>query len=114
MLSKGLIDPAIVPGGCTKFIQAPDMSWNKPMKELLRESYDSWLAGHDHQLTPQGNMHPPSRRAIIEWVLSTWKKLPQELIQKSFVSCALSTKLDGTEAWALSRSIATPSKLRME
>ena len=26
-----------------------------------------------------------------------WKKLPRELIQKSFVSCALSTKLDGTE-----------------
>ena len=41
LLSKGLIDPAIVPRGCTKFIQAPDVSWNKPMKELLCESYDS-------------------------------------------------------------------------
>ena len=97
LLSKGLIDPAIVPGGCTKFIQAPDVSWNKPMKELLCESYDSWLACDDHQLTPQGNMRPPPRRAMIEWVLSVWKKLPRELIQKSFVSCALSTKLDGTE-----------------
>ena len=97
LLSKGLIDPVIVPDGCAKFIQAPDVSWNKLMKELLCESYDSWLAGDDHQLTPQGNMRPPSRRAMIEWILSAWKKLPRELIQKSFVSCALSTKLDGTE-----------------
>ena len=70
---------------------------NKPMKELLCGSYDSWLAGDDHQLTPQGDMRPPSRRAMTEWAPSTWKKLPRELMQKSFVSCALSTKLDGTE-----------------
>ena len=47
-------------------------------------------------------MRPPSRRAMIEWVLSAWKKLPRELIQKSFVSCTLSTKLDGTEDGSIS------------
>ena len=29
------------------------------MKKLLCETYGSWLAGDDHQLTPQGNMRPP-------------------------------------------------------
>jgi len=24
------VDAVVVPGGCTKYIQAPDVSWNKP------------------------------------------------------------------------------------
>ena len=31
-LNAKKIDASIVPGGCTKYIQAPDMSWNKPFK----------------------------------------------------------------------------------
>ena len=27
-------DAALVLGGCTKYIQAPDVSWNKPFKNL--------------------------------------------------------------------------------
>ena len=38
LLNKGKIDSAIVPGGCTKFIQATDVSWNKPMKEYLQKN----------------------------------------------------------------------------
>uniref|UniRef100_A0A915D139 Uncharacterized protein n=1 Tax=Ditylenchus dipsaci TaxID=166011 RepID=A0A915D139_9BILA len=26
------IDTAVVPGGCTKFIQAPEVCWNAPFK----------------------------------------------------------------------------------
>ena len=70
LLQNGLIDPALVPSGCTTLIQAPDISWNKPTKELLCECYGSWLAGDDHQLIPQGNMRPPSPKIMIEWVLS--------------------------------------------
>lgn len=33
-----------VPGGCTKYIQAPDVSWNKPFKVSCTEKYDEWLA----------------------------------------------------------------------
>ena len=42
-------------------------------------------------------MRPPSRKIMIEWVLSAWKKLPKELIEKSFLSCALSANLDGSQ-----------------
>ena len=31
-LKSKKIDPVIVPGGCTKYIQAPDICWNKPFK----------------------------------------------------------------------------------
>ena len=38
------IDVAVVPGGCTKYIQAPDVSWNKPFKASCAAQYDEWLA----------------------------------------------------------------------
>ena len=33
------VDRVIVPGGCTKYIQAPDASWNKPFKASCTEKY---------------------------------------------------------------------------
>ena len=30
----------IIPGGCTKYIQAPDVCWNKPFKVRIAELYD--------------------------------------------------------------------------
>ena len=27
------VDQSLIPGGCTRYIQAPDVSWNKPLKE---------------------------------------------------------------------------------
>ena len=55
LLNKGKIDSAIVPGGCTKYIQAPDVGWNKPMKKYLQEMCDLWLADGTHELTGHGN-----------------------------------------------------------
>ena len=56
LLNKGKIDTAILPGGCMKYIQAPDVSWNKPMKDYLRDMYDLWLANESHEVTVYGNM----------------------------------------------------------
>ena len=39
-LRMSKIDPLIVPGGCTKYIQAPDVVWNKPFKANVTEKYD--------------------------------------------------------------------------
>ena len=36
---------AVIPGGRTKYIQAPDVSWNKPFKAHITQLYDDWLAG---------------------------------------------------------------------
>ena len=59
--------------------------------------YDKWLAENEHELTAQGNMRAPSRRQMVTWVLEEWKKLPDDLIRKSFKVCALSSSLDGSE-----------------
>lgn len=34
----------LVPGGCAKYIQAPDIYWNKSLKGYISEMYDGWLA----------------------------------------------------------------------
>ena len=63
------VDSMIIPGGCTKFIEAPDVRWNKPFKARLTELHDQWLSEGVHQFTGGGNMKFSSRKRIIEWTL---------------------------------------------
>ena len=37
-------DGVIILGGCTKYIQAPDVCRNKPFKARITELYDQWLS----------------------------------------------------------------------
>ncbi|KAG7269084.1 hypothetical protein CRUP_002942 [Coryphaenoides rupestris] len=34
------ITTAVIPGGCTNYIQAPDVMWNQPFKQSLHDAYD--------------------------------------------------------------------------
>ena len=88
-LSRSKIDSVIVAGGCTKFIQAIDVVWNKLFKARVTEIYDKWMADGAHSFTAAGNMHGPCRREIVSWVLDAWDSLGKELIVRSFQSCAL-------------------------
>uniref|UniRef100_A0A915E522 DDE-1 domain-containing protein n=1 Tax=Ditylenchus dipsaci TaxID=166011 RepID=A0A915E522_9BILA len=38
------IDMAVVPRGCTKFVQAPDVRCNKSFKSKIQELYNDWMA----------------------------------------------------------------------
>lgn len=42
-------------------------------------------------------MRPPPWKTIVEWVLTTWARLPIEVIKKSFKSCALNLGVDGSQ-----------------
>ena len=96
-LSRINVDQVIIPGGCTKYVQAPDVSWNKPFKALVAEQYDEWMASGVQEYTEAGNIRPPSRKTIVEWVLTAWSRLSADVISKSFKSCALNLAVDGTE-----------------
>lgn len=100
-LWKKGVDQVIVPGGCTKFVQAPDVCWNKPFKALVTEQYDEWMASGVQEYTESGNMRPPSRKMIVEWVLNAWSHLSTDLIVKSFKACALNLNVDGSEDSAI-------------
>ena len=71
-LTEMNVDSAIKPGGCAKYIQAPNVCWNKPFKARMTELYDQRLREVDHQFTEGGNTKPPSRKRITEWLLDAW------------------------------------------
>ena len=81
------IDCAVIPGGCTNSIQAPDVSWNKPFKASMREQYDGWLRTGDKLYTAAGNIRAVSKTILCDMVVKAWKSLSAELIQKSFLCC---------------------------
>ena len=96
-LKSKKIDCIIVPGGCTKYIQAPDVSGNKPLKSSCTEKYDHWLSTVGiHDETASGNLKTPPRRAILQWILDSWAELPTVVIKKSFTTCALNLPVDGS------------------
>ena len=96
-LKSKKIDRVIVPGGCTKYIQAPDVSWNKPFKSSCTEKYDEWLGTIGiNEETAAGNLRALPRRAILQWILYAWAELPTEVIKRSFTSCALNLPADGS------------------
>ena len=96
-LKKTNTDSVIVPGGCTKYIQAPDVSWNKPFKSIITERYDEWMSNGIHEYTNAGNLKAPPRRQIVEWIIQSWSDLPKELIVKSFKCCGLNLPNDGSQ-----------------
>ena len=69
------VDIAIVPGACTTYIQAPDVSWNKPFKAYVTAEYGKRLSFGIHQYTKSRNMKAPLRRIIVQWILDAWGNL---------------------------------------
>ena len=65
LLKEIRITDALIPGTCTKYIQATDAFWNKPFKGYIIEFCDEWLASGVHYYTEAGNMKPASRRLIV-------------------------------------------------
>ena len=59
-LKKLQIDTAVIPGGCTKFIQAPDVYWNTPLKAKVRQFYENWMLHGEKSYTKSGNMRASS------------------------------------------------------
>ena len=97
LLKEMKTDDALIPAGCTKYIQGPDVSWNKPFKGYIMEFYDEWLVTGVHQYTEAGNMKPTSPELVVTWILEAWRGLNKTLIVKSCKSCGLNFKVDGSE-----------------
>ena len=96
-LKSQKIDRVIVPGGCTKYIHALNVSWNKPFKSSCTQKYDEWLGTVGiNEETASGNLRAPPRRAVLQWILDAWAELPSDVIKRSFTSYALKLSVDGS------------------
>lgn len=104
------IDTAVIPGGCTKFIQvvlkhlelfyqiqAADVYWNGPFKARVRRSYEDWMLHGEKTYTKGENMRAPSMEVCLQWIINAWEELPKDLIIRSFKGSGLSNALDGSE-----------------
>ena len=99
-LKRMRTDVAMIPGGATGLLQAPDVSWIKPFKAAYSEHDEEWARTHGstaENLTAAGNLQPPSKLQMCEWVVKAWNSLRAELIKKSFKVCGLTYNLDGSE-----------------
>ena len=65
-LTPSKTESLIVPGGCTKYMQVPDLVWNKPFKAKIQKFYNDCLANRVHEYTAAGNMKPVPRRKIVK------------------------------------------------
>ena len=44
-------------------------TWNKPIKDQLRESYGQWMDEGPHRRTKGGDMRGPPLKQIVQWIL---------------------------------------------
>ena len=97
LLEQMITDNALIPGGRTKYAQVHKMVWKKPFKGHLMECYDEWLASGILQYTETGNMKIASQHLVVKWILESWNQLEKNLIIKSFKSCGLNLKTNGSK-----------------
>ncbi|CAI7783312.1 unnamed protein product [Closterium sp. NIES-54] len=69
---------AVIPGGCTPLVQPLDVSINRAFKCGVRHRYSSWFE--------EEGINTSTKAAI-----------PEELVKKAFVTCGISTPIDGSE-----------------
>ena len=86
---------AVVPGGCTKFVQPADVSWNKPFKDQFREFYDDWMESGEKTYTKGGNMRAPTFELVCKWIVDSWDAVSNETIKKSFRACGIGISICG-------------------
>ena len=78
---KGMnVDSVIIPGGCTKYIQAPDVCLNKPYKARMTKLYNQWHSESVHQYSEGGNMKPPFRKIKLNGYLMSGLNCPKKTL----------------------------------
>ena len=90
-------DVAVIPGGCTGLVQAPDVCWNKPFKSHYASLHEDWMCEDQHSCTKGGNMKPATKFQLASWVKAAWDQIPSELIKKTFIVCGISNALDNSK-----------------
>ncbi|CAI7840265.1 unnamed protein product [Closterium sp. NIES-53] len=46
---------------------------------------------------PAGNLQKLPAETVLRWIDESWEAVPEELVKKAFVTCGISTSIDGTE-----------------
>ena len=61
----------------------------------MHSCYDAWLS--EPSFTKGGNMKPPQRSLLCDWVRVSWECVSRGMIKESFMSCAITTFPSGSD-----------------
>ncbi|KAL3105237.1 hypothetical protein niasHT_024131 [Heterodera trifolii] len=75
--------------------KAPDVCWNAPFKNAIREKYNDWMVNGEKPTTSTGNLKAPPMDIYLEWIASAWESIPKPLIEDSFLTCGITKEIDG-------------------
>ena len=97
-LQKANATVLLVPGGCTSKIQPVDVSLNKPIKQLVRNEFESYLTKAITE-SQSASIPSPTTTDVIRWIVKANNTLNEnpESVAKSFKVCGISNALDGSE-----------------
>ena len=97
-LNAMTVDTFIVPGGRMKYIQAPDILWNKPVKDACKEKYDDWICTVGiYNETAARNLRALPRKTVFQWILQSWADISTDLIEKSFPCSGFNLPVNGSD-----------------
>ena len=99
VLSTNSTNLIMVHPGCTLKCQPLDVCRNKPLKGVLRNCWEDYVAyivtnlSKEEQNSGKFKLPSPSRQAIINWVVEDFSYLQShpEMIEKSFSVCGITT-----------------------
>ena len=70
-----------------------DVSQNRPFETQMQNLWTQWMADGKVKLITKGNFNRP----FVSCVKIAWDMISQEMLQKLFLKCCISKKLDGSE-----------------
>ena len=100
LLSKHHSSVALIPGGCTSKLQPPDVSLNKPFKQVCRQEFQTYCRSQLATMSSSADcLKTASKQEICQWAVKAQNYLSAhpEMIIKSFKVTGISLALDGSE-----------------
>ena len=92
LLKDGGSEVAYIPAGCTGLMQPLDTHLNKPLKDHIRRSFESWYhttGTKPENATTSGNLRAPSVETVIGWTIEAFESLSEDLVTRSFKHCGI-------------------------
>ena len=77
-------------------MQAGDLCYYKPFKDVLNTYVEEWKDSPTVQYTPKGNPRPPEKSVVNEWVRQSWKCIDEDLVLRGLQLSGLSGAVENT------------------
>jgi hypothetical protein len=92
---------ALIPPGCTSFLQPLDTAINKAFKQWLREAADEYIAEREERLGAFEKWSVSDKRVMTTWIVAAAAKRlygqRKEMTQQAFVQCGITIRPDGSQ-----------------